>query len=67
VHNYNGLLCKMKDADDLADKMKQIAGLDNEALQQFGRNGRQKMETEYDESFVINKYVQALNRFKKAS
>jgi glycosyltransferase involved in cell wall biosynthesis len=67
VNNYNGLLCKMKDAHDLADKMKQIASLDDEALKQFGRNGRLKMETEYDESFVIKKYLHALEQLKKAS
>jgi glycosyltransferase involved in cell wall biosynthesis len=67
VDHYNGLLCKMKDANDLADKMKQIAGLDDEKLKQFGRNGRLKMEAEYDESFVIKKYLSALEQLKKAS
>jgi glycosyltransferase involved in cell wall biosynthesis len=67
TNNYNGLLCKLKDADDLAEKMKQMAGLDNETLQKFGTNGRLKMEAEYDESVVINKYLQALTDLKKAS
>jgi glycosyltransferase involved in cell wall biosynthesis len=67
INNYNGLLCKLKDADDLAEKMKQMAGLDNETLQKFGENGRSKMEAEYDESVVINKYLQALTDLKKAS
>jgi glycosyltransferase involved in cell wall biosynthesis len=67
VNNYNGLLCKLKDADDLAEKMKQMAGLDNETLKQFGVNGRTKMEAEYDETVVINKYLQAMSDLKKAS
>jgi glycosyltransferase involved in cell wall biosynthesis len=67
VNNYNGLLCKLKDADDLAEKMKLMAGFDNETLKKFGTNGRIKMEAEYDESVVINKYLQALSDLKKAS
>lgn len=66
-HNFNGLLCKLKDATDLAEKMKQMAGFEDETLRVFGQNGRTKMESEYDESVVINKYLLALANFKKAS
>jgi hypothetical protein len=57
----------MKDSSDLAAKMQEIAGLENSKLAEFGRNGRLKMEAEYDESLVINKYLRALNALKKAS
>jgi glycosyltransferase involved in cell wall biosynthesis len=66
-HNFNGLLCKIKDADDLAEKMKQMATLGDEALRTFGMNGRFKMESQYDESLVINKYLAALGELKQAS
>lgn len=65
VDHFNGLLCRLKDADDLANKMKQIASFEDERLQEFGRNGRLKMEAEYDESFVINKYLRALEEIKR--
>jgi len=64
---FNGLLCKLKDAEDLALKMKSMATLDNDILRQFGENGRAKIEAEYDESVVINKYLDALVQLKKAS
>lgn len=67
VDNYNGLLCKIKDADDLALKMRQISSYDDSTLMNFGRNGRSKMEAEYDESLVINKYLHALKEIQKAS
>jgi glycosyltransferase involved in cell wall biosynthesis len=67
VDDYNGLLCKMKDPDDLAAKMQLLAGLGDEKLALFGKNGRLKMEAEYDESLVINKYLHALRSFKQAS
>ncbi|MFZ6009986.1 MAG: glycosyltransferase family 4 protein [Bacteroidota bacterium] len=67
TNNFNGLLCKLKDAEDLADKMKEMAAMEDHTLKTFGENGRSKMEAEYDESVVINKYLQALLEFKKAS
>jgi glycosyltransferase involved in cell wall biosynthesis len=65
--NYNGLLCKLKDADDLAHKMKMMASFEDEKLKVFGLNGRTKMEAEYDESRVIDKYLTTLADLKKAS
>jgi len=65
--DFNGFLCRLKDADDLAEKMKRMAGLADEKLKTFGKNGRAKMEAEYDESLVINKYLAALSDFRQAS
>ncbi len=59
-NEYNGLLCKLKDANDLADKMKLMSEFDDAKLKFFGENGRTKMEAEYDESVVINKYLETL-------
>lgn len=67
THDYNGFLCKLKDADDLAAKMKAMATLPEEKLKEFGTNGRTKMEAEYDESLVINKYLAVLTELKQAS
>jgi glycosyltransferase involved in cell wall biosynthesis len=65
--NHNGLLCKLRDADDLAQKMKEMTEFQDDQLLSFGKNSRIKMEAEYDESIVINKYLAALKEFKKAS
>lgn len=67
VDQYNGLLCKMKDATDLAHKMTIMAGLDESVLKEMGTNGRKKMELEYSEDIVISKYIAAILPFKKAS
>ena len=67
THNSNGLLCQLKDADDLADKMFEMASFDNETLKRFGVNGRKKVEMEFNESVVINKYIETVSAFKKAS
>ncbi len=64
-HNYNGLLCRMKDPADLAEKMSAMAGFDAVTLKSFGENGRRKMEREFSESLVISKYLQALNGLER--
>lgn len=63
----NGLLCRLKDADDLAEKMKTMVSYDDECIKTFGENGRKKVTAEYNESLVIEKYLQTLNQIKKAS
>lgn len=60
----NGLLCNLKDSDDLAAKMRSMANYDNETLRTMGLNGRRKMEAEYDESIVIDKYLNTLTILK---
>ena len=66
-HNVNGLLCKLKDVGDLADKMNEMANFDNETLKRFGVNGRKKVELEFNEEIVINKYIETLSLLKAAS
>lgn len=66
-NNYNGLLCNLKDDKDLADKMIEMSSFDDATLKNFGANGRAKMEAQFDEKLVINKYLAALNTIKLAS
>jgi glycosyltransferase involved in cell wall biosynthesis len=60
-HNINGLLCKFKDSDDLAQKMIAMANFDDETLKKFGENGRKKMEAEFSETIVIDKYLHTMS------
>jgi glycosyltransferase involved in cell wall biosynthesis len=64
--NINGLLCNLKDADDLAEKMHTMASFDDTTLKTMGVRGRQKMEDEFNETIVINKYLGALTAIKSA-
>lgn len=66
-NNVNGLLCKLKDEKDLAEKMAQMYALDDETLKNFGLRGRAKMEAQFGEELVINKYLSALKDIKLAS
>jgi glycosyltransferase involved in cell wall biosynthesis len=63
----NGLLCRIKDADDLADKMRTMSAMEDDRLKDFGVKGRARMEAQYDEILVIRKYLAALDEHKRAS
>jgi glycosyltransferase involved in cell wall biosynthesis len=60
-HGVNGLLCEVKNAQDLALKMKAMLLLSEDQRRLMGENGRLKMEKEFDENIVIQKYLQAID------
>lgn len=63
----NGYLCKVGDAGDLAKKMKRMLSLSLDQRLKMGRNGRLKIEREFDERLVIKKYLDAIQRLSTSS
>lgn len=57
---HTGLLCQVRDSDDLCKKMLQIARLSREERTRMGAAARRKMELEFEKSQVVNKTVQAI-------
>lgn len=57
----NGLLCKVKDGKDLAEKMKQMANIPAAERETMGKKGREKMIREFDKKIVIQIYLQAID------
>lgn len=57
----NGYLCRVRDADDLAAKMHAMLGLSVAERAAMGQAGRKKMELQFDEKIVINKYLQVVS------
>jgi glycosyltransferase involved in cell wall biosynthesis len=57
-----GYLCRAKDAGDLAGKMERFLALPPDALAHMGRKGREKMEREFDERIVIDRYMATIDR-----
>lgn len=56
----NGFLCEPRDAEDLAAKMEQMMNLSAKERFQMGKNGRAKMEQEFDELIVIERYFKVI-------
>lgn len=60
VHGETGWLCLPGDADDLADKMLAYMETSQNEREAIGRKGRARIETEFDERFVIDAYLREL-------
>ena len=65
VDGENGMLCEVKNSADLAFKMKQMLLLTEDQRKLMGQKGRLKMEKEYDEKIVIQKYLRAISQVLK--
>lgn len=59
-HDVNGLLCKVKNPMDLAEKMIQMVELPLGRRLEMGAQGRKKAISEFDENIVIGKYLNAI-------
>ena len=60
-HGVNGFLCEVKNAEDLALKIHEMLSLTEYQRKLMGQNGRIKMEKEFDEQIVIQKYLKAID------
>lgn len=58
----NGFLCRVRDADNLAVKMEKMLSLSPETRVVMGKKGRKKMERQFDEKIVIDKYLEAIDQ-----
>ena len=58
----SGFLCRPKDPQDLANKMIRMIEMHPAARQEMGRCGRRKMEREFDQKLVVERYLLALRQ-----
>jgi glycosyltransferase involved in cell wall biosynthesis len=59
-HQYNGFLCEVQDAQDLAQKMQDIYELEEEKLKEMSKNSRNYMIEKFDQKIVFQQYSEAL-------
>ena len=59
-NGVSGLLCRVKDADDLYRKMRQMACLSPSERKAMGLAARRKAEREFDKSMVVSKTIHAV-------
>lgn len=64
VDGLTGLLCESANADDLASKIYSFLLLSYEERLQMGSRGRQFIQEKFDESIVINKYLNIINSIR---
>ena len=63
-HGRNGLLCRVRDADDLAHCMLEMMRLPDERRAAMGCQSRQKAEQQFDERIVVDRYLAALKTLR---
>ena len=66
-NGVNGLLCKPKDARDLADKMEEILNLNHEVREAMGKKGRKIVEERFNEDIIIEKYMSEVQKIEQTS
>ena len=64
IHNFNGYLCEVKNAYDLADKMQRMISLNKEKLDEMGVNSRWLAETKFDQQIIIKKYNEVIDKVR---
>ena len=57
-----GLLCKVKDPEDLYQQMKKMLKTSRQDREEMGRKGREKMEREFEKSLILANTLRALFR-----
>lgn len=63
----NGFLCQPRDVGDLTEKMERMIALSPEARAEMGRRGREKVERDFDEQIVINRYLEVIKQIAGGS
>lgn len=57
----SGYLCKVRNTDDLAEKLERMLMLSCAQRALMGRKGREKMEREFDEKIIIRRYLEVID------
>jgi len=60
-----GFLCRVADADDLAEKILRMANLSEEARRRMGAAAREKVVKEFHKQIVLDAYIQQIQRLTR--
>ena len=60
-HEVNGYLCRTRDAKHLAEMMERMISLQQGHRVAMGRKGREKVERQFDERIVIERYLDLIS------
>lgn len=66
-NGVNGIMCKSQDVDDLAAKMLYMMELPEYELKKMGENGRNIILTKFEESVIVDKYINEVDGILKSN
>ncbi len=61
-NGVNGLICRARDAESLADAMLRVMALSSEERRQMGRRGRERVVSHYREDTVVQATLDAIEQ-----
>jgi glycosyltransferase involved in cell wall biosynthesis len=62
-NNVNGFVCRAKDSNDLANQLIKFTKISVKEKKLLGMQGRYKIEDQFDEDIVINKYLSSIKMY----
>jgi glycosyltransferase involved in cell wall biosynthesis len=62
VEGINGFLCKVKNAQDLAEKMAKMSRISETEWQEMGKQSRRLATEKFDQNIVIQKYQEVIKK-----
>ena len=62
----NGFLCRPRNPDDLADRMRAMMGMDSQRRAEMGAASRRYMQERFNERLVLQAYIEAVERLARA-
>lgn len=60
IDGESGFLCRIADADDLAEKLLRFAAMSVQEREAMGRRGREFVVNTFDERFVLRRYLEVV-------
>lgn len=57
----SGIVFEAKDAYAIVQAIRKLLEMSNESREEMGKQGRKKVENEFDRNIVINEYIKAIN------
>ena len=61
----NGFIVEQKNLNDLVEKVEKFLSLSNKEKEQLGKNGRKKVEQQFDRKIVVRKYMDEIRKLEK--
>lgn len=65
IDNVTGFLCKAKNSEDLANKIKKMNSLNNHERHQMGILARERIKNKFDKKIVLDAYLNAIENISK--
>ena len=65
IDGISGLAVKVKDTDDLTDKIEKFINFSYDKKMEMGKSNRKHVEKKFDRKIVVEKYIECIDKYAK--